>query len=91
MWPFVVACLAALALLTAFQQVVAQVVVQADRDRAAAAMNLELTSNCKLMPDPVARGHCLGEQSAAHRLRTSNIAQAPLVIAKTSGEEALRD
>lgn len=90
-WPFLVAGLAALALMTAFQQVVAQVVVQADRGLAAAAVNLELASNCKLMHDPVARGHCLSDLSAAHRLRISGIAPAPVVMAKTSGEELLRD
>lgn len=90
-WPFVLAGLAALALLTAFQQVVAQVVVQAGRDRASAAVKLELASTCKLMHDPDVRSQCLSDLSAAYRQRASDTAPAPLLIAKTSGEEPLRD
>ena len=90
-WPYLAVGLVALALLLAFQQVVAQVVVQAGRDRAAAAVNLELASTCKLMYDPVLRDDCLSDLSAAHRLRASETAPPPLLIAKTSGEEALRD
>lgn len=90
-WPFVVAGLTALALLTAFQHVVAQVVVQADRDRAASAVGLELASTCKLMYDPELRSLCLIDLSAEYRLRTSTVAPAPMVIAKSSGEEPLRD
>lgn len=90
-WPYLVSGLAALALLTAFQQVVAQVVVQAGRDRAAATVNLEFASTCKLMYDPDVRSQCLSDLSAAHRQRASDAAPAPLLIAKTSGEEPLRD
>ena len=90
-WPYVAAGLMALALLTAFQQVVAQVVVQADRDRASAGVNLELASTCKLMHEPDLRSQCLSDLSAAHRLRASETAPAPLLIAKTSGEAAQRD
>jgi hypothetical protein len=69
LWPVVITALLALGLLLAFQQVVAQVVVQADQQRAATLAQHEIAWGCKLMREPRERDGCLAQVSAAHQQR----------------------
>lgn len=72
-WPTVtgaLAALAALGLLFAFHGVVAQVVVQADLERAETVATHETVWNCKLMHRLRDRDACLAPVIAAHQLKT---------------------
>jgi hypothetical protein len=80
-WPVVVAALLALGLLLAFHQVVAQVVVQADQQRAATLALHEIVWNCKLLQEPRERDGCLAQVSAAHQLRSRPGQRVPEVTA----------
>ena len=62
-WPTAAAALAGLGLLLAFEQVVAQSVVQGEQRRVATAAHSLSLWRCKLLPKPSEREDCLSHFS----------------------------
>ena len=67
-WPAVLASLAILALLAAFDQVVRGAVIQGDLRRQAVALHAEATWRCKALRDISVRQTCLAELNSAPAL-----------------------
>lgn len=81
-WPGIIATLAVLALLLAFQQVVRGAVQQAESRRVVAAAHADATWRCNALAGPGPRQGCLAQLNAgphdAAPLRDRNIASVAL-------------